>query len=153
FITDTGNNRVRKVSSDGIITSIAGTGVAGHSGDGGPATSAQVMPNAIAVHPGGDIYISDLGTGFSFIRRLSTAFSGHYSITDLGVVPGFSQSLAFSINDAGQIVGALSVDGSGTGEVAFLWTQQNGIQIVPTLPGATNTQAFKINRLGQVLCV
>ena len=40
FIADTGNNRVRKVSPDGIITTVVGTGEVGFSGDGGPAIEA-----------------------------------------------------------------------------------------------------------------
>ena len=42
FIADCGNDRVRKVSPDGIITTVAGNGTQGFSGDGGPATSAQL---------------------------------------------------------------------------------------------------------------
>jgi streptogramin lyase len=42
YICDTGNHRVRKVTRDGIITTIAGTGVGGWSGDGGPATAAKL---------------------------------------------------------------------------------------------------------------
>src|SRR5215510_1245064 len=42
YICDTGNHRVRKVARNGIITTIAGTGVGGWSGDGGPATSARL---------------------------------------------------------------------------------------------------------------
>src|ERR1043166_2659462 len=44
FITDLGNYRVRKVSNEGIITTVAGNGTAGFSGDGGPATEAQINP-------------------------------------------------------------------------------------------------------------
>src|SRR5439155_10655256 len=42
FIADTSNNRIRKVSSDGIITTVAGNGSQGFSGDGGPAINAQL---------------------------------------------------------------------------------------------------------------
>src|ERR1700694_1685279 len=41
YIADLGNNRVRKVGPDGVITTIAGTGQAGSAGDGGPASAAQ----------------------------------------------------------------------------------------------------------------
>ena len=60
YIADTGNYRVRKVSN-GTITTVAGTGTAGFSGDNGPATSAQLAsPGSIAVDSAGNIYISDL---------------------------------------------------------------------------------------------
>jgi len=60
YITDTGNHRVRKVSPSGIITTIAGTGVSGYSGDGGEATSAQLyVPRGIAIDSSGNLYIAD----------------------------------------------------------------------------------------------
>ncbi len=60
FIGDRDHNRVRKVSTDGIITTIAGTGVAGFSGDGGDATNAQLNhPFGLTVDKRNNIYISD----------------------------------------------------------------------------------------------
>jgi uncharacterized protein (TIGR03437 family) len=60
FIADHANNRVRKVSPSGIITTVAGNGSAGFSGDGGPATSAQLYGTfAVAVDPAGNLFIED----------------------------------------------------------------------------------------------
>ncbi|MEK4436084.1 NHL domain-containing protein [Paenibacillus sp. FSL K6-2862] len=60
YITDTDNNRVRKVDTSGKISTIAGTGVAGYSGDEGPATSAALnKPCGLAVDSSGNLYISD----------------------------------------------------------------------------------------------
>lgn len=60
YIADSGNHRVRKISSDGIITSIAGIGVEGFSGDGGFATEAQLnSPQAVFVTNSKEIYIND----------------------------------------------------------------------------------------------
>lgn len=62
FIADTGNQRVRKVGSDGIINTVAGSGTAGFSGDDGPAVSAQLSsPSGVAVDAAGNLYISDTG--------------------------------------------------------------------------------------------
>jgi DNA-binding CsgD family transcriptional regulator len=58
YIADTGNDRIREVSPDGIITSVAGGGVAGYAGDGGPATSALLdSPMGLAIDVGGNLYI------------------------------------------------------------------------------------------------
>jgi uncharacterized protein (TIGR03437 family) len=65
YFVDKGNNRVRKIDTKGIITTYAGTGKAGFSGDGGPATSAQLGLNLTAAYQGlaldsaGNLYIAD----------------------------------------------------------------------------------------------
>ena len=60
YISDTGNNIVRKVTTDGNITTVAGTGTAGYTGDGGPATSATLRsPIGIAVDSYGNLFIAD----------------------------------------------------------------------------------------------
>ena len=60
FITDFGNNVIRKVNSSGIINTIAGTGTAGFSGDGGPATAAKLdAPYGVLILATGDILICD----------------------------------------------------------------------------------------------
>src|ERR1039457_717265 len=58
YVADSGNNRIRKVSN-GIITTVAGTGSSGFSGDGGLATSAQICPVSVATDKTGNIYIAD----------------------------------------------------------------------------------------------
>ncbi len=60
YITDHGNNRVRKVSTSGIITTVAGNGTYASAGDGGPATAASLKnPIGIAFDPSGNMYISE----------------------------------------------------------------------------------------------
>jgi sugar lactone lactonase YvrE len=60
FIADTGNNRIREVTTSGIIRTVAGTGVAGFAGDGGPGVSAVLSgPKAVAVDIAGNLYIAD----------------------------------------------------------------------------------------------
>jgi uncharacterized protein (TIGR03437 family) len=73
YIADTINSRIRKVSpNDGVITTIAGQGRTGYSGDGGPATSAKLyFPHGVAVDTAGNVYISDEGD--STIRMLQVA--------------------------------------------------------------------------------
>ena len=70
YIAENLGSRVRKVDKAGIITTIAGTGLSGGGlGDGGPATSAQVAPQAVAVDSAGNVYIYDV----SRIRKVNTA--------------------------------------------------------------------------------
>ena len=55
-----GNHRIRRIDRNGIITTVAGTGVAGYSGDGGPASQAQLAsPLGMGITPGGLIYFAD----------------------------------------------------------------------------------------------
>lgn len=65
YIDDVGNNRVRKVDLSGVITTVAGSGVAGSSGDGHPAASAELNlaseGQALAVDSEGNLYIADAG--------------------------------------------------------------------------------------------
>ena len=60
YLADGNNNRIRKVNTLGIITTIAGNGTGGYSGDGGAATAAKLaVPNGIAVDGMGNVYITD----------------------------------------------------------------------------------------------
>ncbi|XID94937.1 S-layer homology domain-containing protein [Paenibacillaceae bacterium WGS1546] len=60
YISDTANGRIRKVDASGTISTVAGTGEYGYSGDGGPATSAQLSsPNGVATDSDGNLYIAD----------------------------------------------------------------------------------------------
>ena len=68
FIGDDFNRRVRRVSPDGIITTVAGNGSMGHSGDGGQATSAELYaPGWVALDGVGNLFITEIGN----IRKVS----------------------------------------------------------------------------------
>jgi hypothetical protein len=73
YIADTYNHRVRKVAAGtGVITTIAGTGIAGFLGDGGAATAARVFyPSGLAINPAGDVFICDRGN--HRIRKITAA--------------------------------------------------------------------------------
>ena len=70
FIADTGNGCIRRVSPSGIITTVAGNGTVGYSGDGGPATNAQLnLPAGVAVDGAGNLFIADHWA----VRRVSAS--------------------------------------------------------------------------------
>lgn len=70
YLADFGNNRVRKITPGGIITTVAGNGNPGYSGDGGSATLAMLSnPGGVAVDSAGNLYISD--TNNFVIREVS----------------------------------------------------------------------------------
>src|SRR5689334_13736990 len=72
FIADTSNNRVRKVSAAGVITTVAGNGGWGFSGNGGDASSARLAsPRGVAADASGNVFIAD--TGNNQIRKVSPA--------------------------------------------------------------------------------
>jgi uncharacterized protein (TIGR03437 family) len=72
YIADTNNFRIRQVSAGGMITTIAGTGVQGFSGDGGPALSAKFSePGGLAFDSAGNLYVADRTNGR--VRKITPA--------------------------------------------------------------------------------
>ncbi len=70
YVSDANNHRVRVIAPDGIIRTIAGNGIAGFSGDGGPASASQLnSPYGLAFDRSGNLYIADLGN--ARIRRIT----------------------------------------------------------------------------------
>jgi len=108
YIADTANHRIRRVGTDGTISTVVGKGEpgfeGGFSGDGGPATDAMLSsPYDVAVDASGGLYIADLGNGR--VRK----------VTSQGVI----STLAASVGTAR----GLAVDAAGNVYVAFGWTQ------------------------------
>lgn len=128
YIADEGNHRVRKVSAGGTITTIAGTGVAGFSGDGGPATSASLYyPQGVAVDGQGNVYIAD--TSNYRVRKVSPG----------GTISTFAGG-GSSLGDGGPATAAqlnapkgVAVDGQGNVYIAD--TNDNRVREVS--PGGT----------------
>jgi uncharacterized protein (TIGR03437 family) len=88
YISDSNNQRIRKVNTSGIISTVAGNGSPGFSGDNGPATSAMLNdPEGIAVDGEGNLYIADASN--SRIRKVSpagviTTVAGNGNVVDAG---------------------------------------------------------------------
>ncbi len=89
FVADRLNNRIRRIDArTGVITTVAGSGLVGAGGDGGPATQAELSaPTGVAVDGAGAIFIAD--TGNQRIRRVSAADGRISTIAGSGA-PGFS---------------------------------------------------------------
>jgi sugar lactone lactonase YvrE len=72
YIADSGNERIRRIDGNGIITTIAGTGVTGYGGDGGPATAAAFDgPRGLALDRAGNVYVADDNN--DRVRRIDAA--------------------------------------------------------------------------------
>ena len=128
FVAD-GSTRIRKVFPSGLITTIAGNGTAGYSGDGGGALAAQLnAPSGVAVDSGGNVYVAD--TGNNAVRMLHPA--------------GFGLSLAAVTNGASFQTGAIApgevvaLFGSGMGPSSLARFQLNSAGQVPTKTGGTS---------------
>jgi uncharacterized protein (TIGR03437 family) len=114
YIADFGNDRIRQVAN-GVITTVAGNGTYGFSGDNGPATNAQLdVPEGVAVGAAGSVYIADLGNGR--IRELVA----------------LSVSISAVTNAASNLPGAIS-----PGEIVALYGSGMGpTQLVKAAPGS-----------------
>jgi uncharacterized protein (TIGR03437 family) len=108
YIADQGNQRVRKVSTDGIITTVVGGGTA--TGDGVIATSAGLIPRAVAVDEAGDIFIVD---GFSLVQEVTTDGilhiiagghgSGYWGDGGPATSAGLSLAMGIAVDHAGNV--------------------------------------------------
>jgi hypothetical protein len=128
FIADASNHRVRKVGTSGNITTIAGTGTPGLSGDGGPGTSADLKyPVSIELGPSGGIYVAD---ALNYRIRL---IDGSGDITTVaGTTQGFS-------GDGGPATSAQmdEVYGVTTGTDGTLYIADTGNNRVRAVEGTT----------------
>jgi uncharacterized protein (TIGR03437 family) len=109
YVADTGNNRIRRIATDGTIATVAGTDTLGFGGDGGPASAAVLnSPSNLALDSAGNIFFTDSGN--CRIRKISpngtiTTVSGNGRCT---YTPDGNSALGSSIGP-----GALAIDKSG----------------------------------------
>ena len=84
YIADRNNNRIREVDSNGIITTVAGNGSSGYSGDGSAATNASLnLPIGVAFDASGNLYIADFFN--SRIREVDFAGCPSFSLNNVGI--------------------------------------------------------------------
>jgi trimeric autotransporter adhesin len=126
YIADNANNRIRKVNSAGIITTIAGNGTYGYSGDGGPATLAELkLPAGLALDGSGNLYIADAAG--SHIRKVNT--NGIISTIAGGGTTGLGDGGPAT---AAQLRGPDGVAVDGYGNVYIADYNNNRIRMVNT---------------------
>jgi sugar lactone lactonase YvrE len=95
FVAELAGNRIRKIDTTGKISTVAGTGVSGYTGDGGPATSAQLyFPQGVAVDSADNIFITDQAN--NVIRKVDGTTQ---TITTFSANPNFGGGLGFMAFD------------------------------------------------------
>jgi len=138
FIADDGNDRIRRVdAATGMITTLAGNGSVGYSGDGGPATNASISgPTAVAVDSSGNVFIADYGN--DRIRRVD-AVTGIITTVAGNGNSGFSGDGQAATNASLKSVYGVAVDGFGN---LFIADQGNDrIRRVDAVTGIITTVA------------
>jgi uncharacterized protein (TIGR03437 family) len=115
YIADTLDHAVRKVTPDGVINTLAGTGNPGYSGDGGPANKARLsLPSAVTVDGNGNVYVAD--TGNNQVRRID------------------AQGTITTVDTGGALSGPRGVAVDRTGNLYIADTGNHRVRRVP--PGA-----------------
>lgn len=142
YIADTRNNCVRKVTPDGAISTVAGTGTAGFTGDGGPAVSAELSlqgiltsPNGLAVDRSGNLFIADSG---NFRVRKVDPNGVISTVAGVGTF-GFTGDGGLATSAEITAASGLAVDLAGNLFMADTWN--NRIRRVDAVTGIIDTVA------------
>ncbi len=137
YYAETGNHVVRKVTSAGIITTVAGNGVQGFAGDGGLATAAELdSPAGLALDSSGDLFIADSHN--HRVREVSAATGIIATIAGTGA-PGFSGDGGMATAATLDLPTALTLDASGNLYVAD--SNNHRVRRIAAATGAITTVA------------
>jgi hypothetical protein len=106
FIADHGNNRIREVNTNGIITTVAGNGSSGYFGDGGAATNASFsQPCGMTFDSSGNLYIADQSN--QRIREVHFAGCPTFALTNVSVASAGNYTVAIA-NPYGSVTSAVA---------------------------------------------
>jgi hypothetical protein len=95
YIADQSNQRIRRVATNGIITTVAGRNGAGYSGDGGAATNASLSnPSGVACDASGNLYIADQGN--NRVREVNLAGSPAFTLASVSLTNAGSYSVVIT---------------------------------------------------------
>jgi hypothetical protein len=131
------NHRIRKITTTGVITTVAGNGIAGFFGDGGLATSAQLnLPTSVAVDKAGNIYIADYQN--NRIRKVASSTGIITTIAGLTGAGGFNGD---GVASATRLWGPDGLTTDASGNVYFADQYNNRIRKITVATGLLNTVA------------
>src|SRR5205814_823711 len=138
YIADFYNSRIRRVGPDGIITTVAGTGASAFSGDGGPATPAQLSsPSGVAVGFDGSLYIAD--SRHNRIRQLRSSLPGSSFAGDI-FIAGEDGGELYVFTDTGRHLRTLD---ALTGAVRFQFTYDSAGRLATITDGDGNVTTIE----------
>jgi sugar lactone lactonase YvrE len=121
YVADTGNQRIRKIDASGLISTVAGNGIPGYSGDGGAAINGQLSsPERVIISSTGDLYISDSGN--SCIRKVDHVTGAISTVAGNGSA-GYSGDNGAAIAARLSMPCGLALDASGALYIADSWNQ------------------------------
>lgn len=155
YIGDTGNGRVRKVTvGSGVITTVAGNGGTGFSGDGSAATAASLSGprGQIVVDAGGDIFFADAGN--NRIREITAAsglistVAGSANITLLDGVAATASGLNVPLGLALDGAGNFYIGDNGNARLREVTANANPIGFGSVAVGTVGSQISTLNNLG-----
>ncbi len=141
YISDWQNYRIRLVTPDGIITTVAGNGKSGYSGDGEPATQAMLLyPRGLAVGADGSLYVTD----YVRIRRVSPTLPG-YNVDEI-IIPSEDGAEIYRFDSAGK---HLSTRNALTGATLLTFGYDSQGRLIKVTDANGNITAIERNALGE----
>ncbi len=144
YVADLGNSRIRKIGNDGVITTIAGNGTAGFSGDSGPAAAGQIRnPIGVGVGVDGAIYIAD-GNNHR-IRKVTAPLPG-FTDTEI-VIPSADANTLYQFNSEGR---HLSTVHSLTGATIMTFAYDGAGRLATIIDGDNNVTSVQRNGSGNI---
>ena len=151
YIADLGNNRIRKIASNGIISTIAGNGLQGYSGDGGLATNAELnRPNSLSVDSAGNVFVADTQNNVvrllqptNSARAINSVTNGASNLASASISPG--EIIVFygsGLGPAQLAVATLGSEGLYDTQLAGTSVAINGIQAPMIYTSATQVSVI-----------